>query len=70
VPGPGHEKETLKNYNFTKSSSPIVKFKTDKRIIFAEAYSKSKALVPSPAEYKFDTFKEAKVWKRLTVKRH
>lgn len=70
LPGPGQEKETLKSYNFTQPSSPTLKFKTDKRVIFAEAIAKQKALVPSPSAYKFENFNEKKVWKRLTVKRH
>jgi hypothetical protein len=53
----------------TLQSSPIVKFKTDKRIAFAEAISKRKSFVPSPSQYTFKDFKEDKLWRRITSKR-
>jgi hypothetical protein len=42
LPGPGAHKETEKAYNLTMPHSPVIKFKTGKRIIFAEASAKSK----------------------------
>jgi hypothetical protein len=69
IPGPGSYKELEKSYNATLSQSPKIKFKSDKRVGFAEAISKSKNFVPSPHAYTFKDFKEEKVWKRNTNKR-
>lgn len=50
--------------------SPVVKFKSGKRIVFAQAIADTKKFIPSPNHYTFKGFKEDKVWKRITTKRH
>lgn len=42
IPGPGAHKESDKAFNYTIPTSPIIKFKKDKRVIFAEATAKTK----------------------------
>jgi len=49
LPGPGTHVNSEKAFNLTLESSPIVKFKTGKRIAFAEAISNAKKFVPSPS---------------------
>lgn len=69
LPGPGSHPVTEKALSMTLQSSPVVKFKTGKRIIFAQAISEQKKFVPSPSQYTFKDFKEDKIWRRLTTKR-
>ena len=69
LPGPGAHKEMEKGFNMTMPRSPVIKFKCDKRIIFAEQVAIRKKFVPAPDAYGFKDFKENKVWKHLTTKR-
>lgn len=69
-PGPGQYKESMKGYEKTVETSPVVKFKTDKRKGFATIAAESKSFVPSPSQYDFKDHKEQKIWRRLTTKRH
>ena len=69
IPGPGQYKEAMKAFSKTVYSSPIVKFKTGKRKIFAEAAADLKSFVPAPNRYDFKEFKETKLWRRITTKR-
>lgn len=69
-PGPGQYEFALKGFERTTESSPVIKFKTDKRKGFATAIAESKSFVPSPSQYDFKDHKEQKVWRRLTTKRH
>lgn len=69
-PGPGQYQDAQKGFEKTIESSPVIKFKSDKRKGFATIASDQKSFVPSPSQYEFKDFKENKVWRRLTTKRH
>lgn len=60
----------MKGFERTVQTSPISSFKMGKRKIFAEAEASLRAFVPGPNKYDFKEFKESKVWKRITTKRH
>lgn len=70
LPGPGTHQVTEKAFSLTLQSSPVVKFKSDKRIIFAEQTAKQKSYVPSPSAYTFKDFNEKKLWRNIQTKRH
>jgi hypothetical protein len=70
IVGPGTYKDLDKGLTITRPSSQQLKFKTDKRIVFAEAAGKRKQWVPSPDKYPVDKMKHVMVYKRITTRRH